>query len=350
MAPAPAPAPGARDEPRVTQAIAAEAAVWLARLHGPGRSRAMELECLAWQAQSVAHRLAFERSTETWQDVAGITLTSYASAANAERRRRGAGRLPRWRWQLPALAVCVAVAWLFVQINEGSYTSQIGEQRIVALPDGSRMSLNTATRVRVDFTAKRRAVTVEDGEVLFEVAKDARRPFVVQVAGTEVVATGTEFLVRYNQDAKADEALAVTLVEGQVIVRGEAGRATPSLAEPVVMQPGQRVRVGRSASAQAAVQLDRRVIDEALAWRRGNVVFNDVTLPDAAAEMNRYSATLVTVEGEALSRLGVSGSFRAGDNVGFARALAEVFGLAVHAQGDQLVLAPKVPSVRARPD
>nr|WP_255719330.1 FecR domain-containing protein [Pelomonas sp. P8] len=230
---------------------------------------------------------------------------------------------------------------MLAQTNDDIYTSRIGEQRIVPLPDSSRMSPNTSTRVRVDFTAKRRTVKVEDGEVLFEVAKDAKRPFVVQVAGTEVVATSTEFLVGYDEAAKADEALAVTLVEGQVIVRGEAGRATPSLAEPVVMQPGQRVLVGRSARAQMAVQLDRRLIDEALAWRSGNVVFNGVTLPDAAAQMNRYSSVPILVEGEELSRMRVSGSFRAGDSAGFARASAEVFGPAVHTQGNQLVLASK---------
>ncbi len=338
MPPPPAPvAPGARDEPpRVTQAIAAEAAVWLARLHGPGRSRAMELECLAWQARSAAHRLAFERCTDTWQDVAGIKLSTYANASRADQSE---ARSPGWRWKVPAAAVGV-VALMLAWPDGDTYTSQIGEQRIVALPDGSRMSLNTATRVRVDFTAKQRAVKVDDGEVLFEVAKDAKRPFVVQVAGTEVVATGTEFLVRYSHAATADEAVAVTLVEGQVIVRGEAGRPTPSLAKPVVMQPGQRVRVGRSMPAQAAVQLDRDLIDQALAWRRGNVVFNDATLPQAVAEMNRYSALPIVV-GEELRGMTVSGSYRAGDSASFARALADLFGLAVRTQGDQLLLTRK---------
>jgi transmembrane sensor len=94
------------------------AAVWIARLHGPDRSTQMERECLAWQARSEAHRVAFERCTDTWQDVAGV-----------------------------------------------------GERRTVLLMDGTRMSLNTSTRVRVALAPAQRTVRVEEGEALFEVAR-----------------------------------------------------------------------------------------------------------------------------------------------------------------------------------
>ncbi|MDP3082679.1 MAG: DUF4880 domain-containing protein, partial [Rubrivivax sp.] len=77
--------------PVVTRDIAAEAAVWVARLHGPSRSRAMERECLAWQARSPAHRHAFERCTETWMDVPSVTVAgAYAAAGPAA--LAGAGR------------------------------------------------------------------------------------------------------------------------------------------------------------------------------------------------------------------------------------------------------------------
>ena len=59
--------------PVVTPKIAARAALWIARLHGPDRSKEMERECLEWLARSPAHRYAFERCTETWLAVAAIT-------------------------------------------------------------------------------------------------------------------------------------------------------------------------------------------------------------------------------------------------------------------------------------
>lgn len=70
-------------QPKVPMPIAAEAAGWIARLHGPGRSRQMERECLAWQSRSEAHRLAFERCTATWEEVRGLPYwaASHASVA-----------------------------------------------------------------------------------------------------------------------------------------------------------------------------------------------------------------------------------------------------------------------------
>ncbi|MBT9494696.1 MAG: FecR domain-containing protein, partial [Paucibacter sp.] len=182
----------------MTPEIAAEAAVWVARLHGPDRSVHMERECLAWQARSAAHRLAFERCTDTWQDVAGLRLSTYANAASAgaasDAKRAGPFKPRRWALAATALAVggvLVLQPWRAVD----SYVTGVGELRTVILQDGTRMSLNTATRVRVELARAQRSVKVEGGEALFEVAKDARRPFVVQAAGTEVVAMGTAFVV-----------------------------------------------------------------------------------------------------------------------------------------------------------
>ena len=70
-------------EPAVTREMAAEAAVWIARLHGPQRSKVLERECLAWQALSPAHRLAFERCTDLWMDVAGVDRAAVARACAA---------------------------------------------------------------------------------------------------------------------------------------------------------------------------------------------------------------------------------------------------------------------------
>jgi len=297
----------------------------------------MEREFLAWQTRSAVHRLALERCTDTWQQVGGLTLSSYASAAKAE-RRRSRSRAQGLRWPVPLVAALTVAVVLFTWAGDDTYASGVGEQRIISLSDGSRMSLNTSTRVRVDFTAERRTVQVDDGEVLFEVAKDMKRPFVVQVGSTEVVATGTEFLVRYDRVAAGDGALAVTLVEGRVIVRGSEGGVSSASAKPLVMEPGEQVRVGRPSPRPAAIHLERTVIDRALAWRHGYVVFDGATLPDAVAEMNRYSNIQIALGRDDFGTLLVSGSYRAGDSVGFANALARLFGFAVLSHGDHVEL------------
>ena len=358
--------------PPPTPEVAAEAAVWIARLHGPDRSVQMERACLAWQSRSDMHRLAFERCTEVWEAVPGLSLAdaySAASRAQLEPESRGltdesdrdwdggTSRVverSRWVWGGIALGVfALGALSVFALINAGRdaphYATGVGEQRSVVLADGSRLSLNTSTEVDVSLTPERRTVRIVSGEAFFEVAKDASRPFVVQALGSEVVALGTAFSVRLSEPGASARGLAVTLIEGRVNVRaGKASSEDAAVAPPkeLTLVPGERVRLVKggaaakgkgsarspagfsSVGAPAVVTLDRPRIDQVTAWKRSEVVFDDVSLPEAVTEMNRYNREPIVLVGDAaLSRLRVSGSYRAGDSDGFAHAAAALHGL-----------------------
>ena len=342
---------GRKAEPGVTREMAAEAAVWIARLHGPERSKLMERECLAWQALSPAHRLAFERCTDLWMDVAGVDRAAVVRASDAAVPEDLLGRRLRLgpRTLVASLtAVVVLAAALLAQpwLQGDTYDTGIGEQRLVVLQDGTRMSLNTSTRVKVELGQTQRRVSVEGGEAFFEVAKDAGRPFVVRAAGAEVTATGTAFVVRVAPGVDAGrKTLAVTLVEGRVVVRGADDSVTAQHAgPPLQMSPGERLRVPGSARSGAggAARVDRPRMDQVLAWKRGEAIFDNTALLDALAEMNRYSAVPVVVaDPQALGGLRVSGLFKTGDNAGFAHALAALHGLAVREGPGQLELVPR---------
>ncbi len=340
--------------PQVPPELLAEASVWVARLHGPGRDRRMELDCLAWQARSAAHRLAFERCTEVWQMVPNLP-SAQAYAALAKARRKGeppaqAHRQPHRAWALGGLALAglatAALLWLQPWQAGQTYATDFAEQRHVLLADGSRLWLNTETRLRVRLTPQARTVAVQAGEAVFEVAPDTQRPFVVRVAASEVVALGTVFSVRLTAGQPAQQALAVAVLQGQVAVR-PTPQADEGLAPAaaMVMQPGERVRLqaGPSPAAAATAQVDRPPMEQLVAWRRNEAVFEDVSLAEAVAEMNRYSRTRIVLSAEAAaSHKRISGQFRTGDNAAFAQAVAALHGLAVQqAPGRlELVLPP----------
>lgn len=326
------------DDCRVTPEIAAEAALWVARLHGPDRSPAMDAEFRSWQARSPVHREAFGRCTETWQDVSRISLaTAFETIATQRPRsdRQGVRGLTRRMAAAAALATVLAGGVMLAEHwrEQGLYRTAVGEQRLIVLDDGTRMLLNTNTQVRVDYGSALRAVEVGSGEALFEVAKEVRRPFVVRVAGSEVVAVGTAFSVRFIDGADGGDALAVTLIEGQVNVRpATQGRDTGLASEQaMVLRPGDRLQLDRQARTLGSAQqrgLDRPNVDQVLAWKRREAVFQEASLPEAVAEMNRYSRTpVVLLDGLADSGLHVSGLFRTGDSAGFARAVAALHGL-----------------------
>ncbi len=356
---------GPTGTPHVTPEIAAEAATWVARLHGPDRTRQMELQCLEWQARSAAHGHAFERCTATWEEVPNAARAAGFSGnlgalrggdegedgdeGNDSHGGKDGGLAGRGLFMLlaaGALVLAGMVGWSL--LGDGAdYRTAVGEAQTVVLDDGSRMSLNTDTRVSVDFGARQRSVRIDSGEVAFEVAKDAGRPFVVRAAGSEVVALGTVFSVRLvPQGPGAKASLAVTLVEGQVELRAAEGVPSDAVApaRPLVLQPGERVLLSRpvaeGGAAVLAQRLDHPRLEQVLAWQRNEVVFEQATLAEAVAEMNRYSRTPVVLVGSlAGADAQVSGQFRTGDNPAFARAMAMLHGLSVQQREGRLELS-----------
>jgi transmembrane sensor len=173
---------GARRVPMNPQ-IAAEAAAWIAHMHGPNRTEETERDLLKWQALSSVHREAFEWCTDVWQDVARISnasallgeLPEGITAAWPGRKPRAPA--PRARKYAAALALVgvIALALFLRPPGETAYRTAVGEQRHIELEDGSRMFMNTDTRLRVTFNPTQRTIEVSSGEVFFEVAKDARR-------------------------------------------------------------------------------------------------------------------------------------------------------------------------------
>jgi len=339
---------GADARPRVTREIAAEAALWVARLHGPDRDSAMEREFQAWQAQSAAHREAFGRCTDVWMEVPRVKVADAFGAMAAKRQEeRHVSRGSTWRWaSAGAIAVLVTVGVLLFQYQNGqdAYTTAVGEQRSVVLEDGTRMLLNTNTSLHVSMRSDRRTVDVDGGEALFEVAKDASRPFVVRVAGSEVVAVGTAFAIRYATAPEKVNEVAVTLIEGKVTVQPSKERGDEGLspAKLVTLQPGDRLRLDRRESGdRGPVQsrVDRPNVEQVIAWKRSEAVFQDAPLAEAVSEMNRYSRTPVVLSGSLpTADVRVSGVFRTGDNAKFARAVAALHGFAVRENGGRLEL------------
>ncbi|MCE4558018.1 FecR family protein [Roseateles cellulosilyticus] len=326
------------DRVKVTPEIAAEAAAWIASLHGPDRSPEMEDDFRAWQRQSPVHREAFEKMTDVWQAIPGTQAAkAFVQAAEREKQKARRARSAAWRWAgAAALGVFITAGVFTIQQwrDRDLYTTSVGEQRSVVLDDGTRMLLNTATQARVEFGSKQRTVKVTAGEALFEVAKDASRPFVVRVAGSEVVAVGTMFSVRFTDSPTHQDALTVTLVEGQVNVRpADGGGDGLRPLQAVALKPGDRLTLRHDASpasSDVAFKVDRPNIERAMAWQRREAAFDGASLPDVIAEFNRYSRTQIVLSEEVRKEnYVVSGIYRTGDNAAFANSLSMLYGLKV---------------------
>ena len=307
------------------QDIEAEAAAWLARLHGDQGDAARDaLE--VWLAEDPAHAAAFERASEVW-----AILPRAARHGEDEARLRPAPEGQPWLRTAMAVAASMVlglgVLWWSLGAT-GDYVTQPGEQQVATLGDGSRIALNTDTRVDVQFDADRRRITLDRGEAMFEVAHDADRPFVVIAGDTRVEALGTVFIVR-----RTPEEVVVTLIQGEVAVTRDDGETSEASATPMLLQPGERLTEPLAGPAR----IDTASMEAATAWRRGQTIFRDTPLGAAVTELNRYGGPQVVIEDPRVAALPISGVFTT-NAPDFAEAVADLHGLEVEREGDSLHL------------
>lgn len=304
---------GRSTQPTVTPELIAEASAWVAILHGPHRTNSTERGFSQWLKRSDSHAKAFEEATDIWEE---------ARSLPRPRRLRTFGRTPppsflRRQLAVAALVLAAVGVGFFILMPDSGVSTNIGEQRVLALEDGTLVILNTQTRVVVNYDSRERRIQLKEGEALFEVAKRADWPFYVTAGDRTIRALGTSFAVRRDEDR-----VAVTLVEGSVTVTptDDASAEIP----PVALTPGERVVFEPSQPAKA----DRPQIEKLLAWQRREVALTDVALAEAVAEMNRYSREQLVAQTDTLP-IRVTGLFRAGDSMSFARAVAEAYHLEV---------------------
>jgi transmembrane sensor len=307
----------------VTPERLAEASVWIAKLHGDARDRAIEEGLRRWLQAHPENARAFELATEVWEESEQLRgIVPFRPLSYVEHRPR---------WGAMAMALACVLALLTVGIvwfqNVGVVATAVGEQRQLVLADGTRVFLNTDTRVVVKYDKQARRVELRRGEALFNVARRSDWPFIVTVGDRQVKALGTSFVVR-----KDIERLAVTLVEGSVLV-------SPTLpAQPEFkLAAGQRLTF----DAGSVTRIDTPAIEKVMAWRRGQVILDDTPLQAAVAEMNRYNETKLIVADAEAAGISIDGLFQAGDSTHFANAVAQAYGLTVTERGDEIVLSGK---------
>jgi len=158
-------------------------------------------------------------------------------------------------------------------------TPRAGQYQLV-LPDGSKVWLNAASSIRYPtaFTGANRQVDIT-GEVYFDIAKDARKPFIVRLgppAGGKgaVRVLGTQFNVNVYDD---EPAVRTTLVEGSVEVTKDAATA--------LLKPGQQSQLTTSGALKVVQDAD---VEEAVAWKNGKLSFKHADIATILRQAARW--------------------------------------------------------------
>ena len=202
-----------------------------------------------------------------------------------------------------ALAVIIVdpMNWRTVPGYQAHFATAHGERRQIVLPDDSTLMLNTDTAVSVALYKHQRIVRLGQGEVFFHVDGTQGTPFIVETDRGTVRVTGTQFNVRYTNDA-----FSVDVLQGAVEVKTGSwwNRQT------ALLRPGDVARTDASGTLTLRKDADIR---STVAWREGKVVFRGTPLAQAIQELNRYSAQRLAVREARTGELRISGVFSVDD-------------------------------------
>lgn len=256
-----------------------------------------------WLQADVRHAEALAFAQRTWAALAGLPVErprqNRAPPVACARPRHPARKVRLRRW---GAAACLALLLgglglsqrdhLLVPLMADQRTAS-GEVRSLTLSDGSEVILDSASAIRLDYSATRRRVELLAGAAIFQVAPQADRPFVVEASGGTVRALGTRFLVRREDD---DGALVGVLEHAvQVNAGGQQQR----------LEEGDSVHYDASGISDVALDLQR-----VASWQRGLLVFDRVPLAQVVEQLNRYRGGHIFVGSGALARREVSDVFR----------------------------------------
>ncbi len=333
-------------------AIEAEACAWIAQLDGDAPPSEEDVAALReWINRSPLHRAELERLSDLWGDL--NTLTKLAVPLRRvvpEPTPRRINRLfaaPVGGGVLAAsLVVGIAVILLYLgQAGDAVridtvYSTEVGQQQQVTLPDGSSIELNTDTQLAIDFDPSRRKIRLLRGEAYFDVAHDSRRPFVVYAGTSRVRAVGTAFSVKIKA-----RTVDVMVTDGRVelaSVKSHESQIPESEANLAVLEAGQSAQLNGSINRVATVE--KAAIARKLSWRDGILVFSGEPLGYVVEEVGRYTAIDIQFSDPALRELPIGGYFRVGKIEALFDALESSFGIEVVRVGDSTVrLSPANP-------
>jgi len=327
-----------------TRIIESEAAAWLAQLDG-GNMSAQDLAAFQeWMGRSPLHQLEMKELAEVWGELNVLTDLMEPIARESANERKLSSRQKRnssrvWLKSVGltslglVMALMVFTSGMFNQsgIQKSQPTliaTNVGQHQTAILPDGSSVTLNTNTKIEVDFDDQIRKIRLLNGEAMFDVIPDKTRPFSVYAGDGVVRAVGTVFSVHIK-----NETVNVIVSEGAVEVS--------SILEPQVTTkntPQIALAAGFVKSGHKAVLRNKRTIiepigitqvQEDLLWTDGLITFSQLPLEQVVAEVSRYTTLDISISTPEAKNIRIGGVFPTGDMEALFEALELGFGISV---------------------
>lgn len=305
--------------------IEADAARWVARFNSRVADTEELQQFFAWK-KDPRHAAAYERIDRHWRSARRLEndpqIADLVDAARGEVADRPPMRRPLMWGAATAIMGALALGTFFLWPNAVHYETEIGEQRLVRLEDGTSLHLDSASAVEVRFSSGHRRIALINGRALFDVAHDKSRPFDVDAGTATVRALGTRFEID-RQRSQAN----ILLIEGKVQVDAAQCRIDACRDQ---LLPGDMT----TAREGGLGVKERGNVEADTSWTTGRLQFAGRALVDAVKEVNRYCKTPIILDAPELADERVNGGFAVGDRDAFIRAVTALYPLRAQRDAD----------------
>lgn len=341
--------------------IKQQAAAWLVKIDGGELDNADNTAFNDWLNADEQHKTCFFSLANHWDSLAIVELLADYYPLQAKKASGSAAHSAPdtpamsddgggWLAALfstkalagYALATCALLLAITLGLNTReleTYQTLPGERMSFTLSDGSNITLNTNTRVAVNYSAEGRQIKLLQGEALFDVAKDKTRPFVVEAGGGLVWAVGTVFNVRFTGPE-----VAVMVSEGTVKVFADTPASAAEFDTRISSAASSKetlLSAGSSVTYQQLVSAVQPLAERQLAWLEGSLIFEGETLEQAVAEIARYSEHQIVIADDSLKSLRIGGHYNTNDIDALLFALSKSFNIKVNKQNNQQIVLSK---------
>jgi len=263
-----------------------------------------------------------------------LAPADYPETREVEQNALLTGNWQRWLIAASVFFACLLGSWLLREpLLQKSYRTSSGETSTILLADGSKVVLNANSLLlvpRFGFGKTSRQVHLR-GEARFSVVHTPDdKTFVVSTdPAFQVEVLGTEFNLSSRRGAAK-----VVLQKGKVKVQY---REKPDLAPvSLTMAPGDLVSVNEKQKVLQTKQVPHP--ENYSAWQNNRFVFDQTSLLEIKEILEDNYDLVVSLKGIDVSKVTVSGSFKAKNANELLQALSEVLNISVLRQDNQVTL------------
>ncbi len=320
--------------------IKEEAIYWLA-CEKEGLNELEKQELKHWLESNQEHQKAYNRMKLVHQMAKSISKeNAQILSEQAHKEARKIRFLEKTRYFSSAAAILLIVCFSAFKIYDNNFavqyskTFQTDKTNLAnqQLPDGSSIFIDAKTNLNIEFYKGKREVTLKDGRVMFEVAKDENRVFIIKSGDINIEVVGTKFEVIHKKD------ITTINVEEGIVKTYFSSYFFDKQNEKLLTKENSITY----SNFQGNINNQEKINPEKIAlWRENLISLNKVSLKDAFDEFSKYNDISTSFSSKEVENYLITAEFSSTQLEIFLKTISKIYPLKIDKNDKNIKISKK---------